>query len=212
MNLLLKVKVKVQSLRSDIYTYSTNHYLAWYRTHVYTTSNLISPGRIHSVRLTSMMPAWVTQSQFSSTRYPSLLGRQVQYGMRCLSGTSTHDQQWKSNSRSLILNPTPFRLDRMLPFMYLTQTRTRTSWRQLAIVKSSGHLAFTRVPSSYFIGVIQTYEDNSGDLPDLTWPVSFTDVDFVIGTYWASSNVIHNAILMQSVPLCIGYLSLLPSD
>ena len=32
---------------------------------------------------------------FHSTRYPLLLGGQRQYGMRSLSGTSTHDQHWE---------------------------------------------------------------------------------------------------------------------
>ena len=36
---------------------------------------------------------------FRSTRYPSLLGGQRQYGMRSLHDTSTHDQQWESNPR-----------------------------------------------------------------------------------------------------------------
>ena len=36
---------------------------------------------------------------FRSTRYPSLLGEQRQYGMRSLPNTSTHDQQWESNPR-----------------------------------------------------------------------------------------------------------------
>ena len=36
---------------------------------------------------------------FHSTRYPSLLGGQRQYGMRSLLDTSTHDQQWKLNPK-----------------------------------------------------------------------------------------------------------------
>ena len=34
-----------------------------------------------------------------STRYPSLLGGQRQYGMKSLPNASTHDQQWESNPR-----------------------------------------------------------------------------------------------------------------
>ena len=41
----------------------------------------------------------LTNVQFRSTRYPSLLGGQRQYGMRSLPDTSTHDQQWKLNPR-----------------------------------------------------------------------------------------------------------------
>ena len=40
---------------------------------------------------------------FRSTRYPSLLGRQKQHGMRSMPDMSTHDQQWVSNPRSFDL-------------------------------------------------------------------------------------------------------------
>ena len=36
---------------------------------------------------------------FHSTRYPSLLDGQRQYGMRSLPDTSTHNQQWELNPR-----------------------------------------------------------------------------------------------------------------
>ena len=57
-----------------------------------------------------MQAAWTTQWQFSSTRYPLLLDRLRQYGMRSLLHTWTHDQEWESHQRPfLILSPMPLR-------------------------------------------------------------------------------------------------------
>ena len=39
----------------------------------------------------------ITIQFFCCTRYPSLLSRPREYGMRSLPDTSTHDQHWKSN-------------------------------------------------------------------------------------------------------------------
>ena len=52
--------------------------------------------------------------QFRSTRYPSLLGEQRQYGMRSLPETSTHGQQWEWNLRTSDLESTPYQLGHML--------------------------------------------------------------------------------------------------
>ena len=63
-------------LRSDIYTICGMgpHHL----------SNLISLEGMHHPCHTSMQAAWATRTQFLSTRYPSLLGKQSQYEMRSL--------------------------------------------------------------------------------------------------------------------------------
>ena len=57
---------------------------------------------------TQMQIAWATQLLFSSIRYPSLLGRQRQHGMRSLASTSTHDSkewEWNSNPFDLFTMP-----------------------------------------------------------------------------------------------------------
>ena len=65
---------------------------------------------------TSMQAVRAALSQFSATRYPSLLGRQRQYGMRSLPNTSTQGQQWESNPRYFELSPVPYPLGHMLPY------------------------------------------------------------------------------------------------
>ena len=62
-------------------------------------SNFISPGTDQVTCQSSMQAAWATQTQFSPKRYPSLIGRQRQHGMRILPNELAHDQQWKLKPR-----------------------------------------------------------------------------------------------------------------
>ena len=59
---------------------------------------LLPSGRIQLTHHTSMLVAWVTQTQFSSTRYSSLLGRQRKYGQK-VCPKFYHDQHWESDPR-----------------------------------------------------------------------------------------------------------------
>ena len=58
---------------------------------------LISSGE-NSANFLQLMPFTIFHF-FCSTRYPSRLGGQRQYGIRSLSNTPIHDQQWESNPR-----------------------------------------------------------------------------------------------------------------
>ena len=93
--LCLKVTVKVHSLRSGSHTILNRPVTSLVQA-THCLSNLISPGRIQRTHHTNMQAAWATQSQFLSTRYLSLLGRQGQYGMRSFTDTAADDQQRES--------------------------------------------------------------------------------------------------------------------
>ena len=86
------------------------------------------PGRIQRIRHTSMQASLNHPDTIFSTKYPPLLGRQRQYGMRSLFNTS--HQQWESNPRLFDLlnlagggnfsSPTPHSLGHMLPFSWMS--------------------------------------------------------------------------------------------
>ena len=73
------IKVKIHSLRSV--PYSTDHYLSLM--HVNWAISSV-PGSIKHTLRTNMQAAWTTHTQFSSARYPSLLGRKALWNEVCL--------------------------------------------------------------------------------------------------------------------------------
>ena len=119
--------VTTSTVRVNIFTLSPPRVLPWNRTHTsLEQSHLPCENTAHAMcKYAGQLEP--LRHNFSSTRHPSLLGRQRQYGMS-LPDTSTHDQQWESNPRpfdldlDLLISPTTYPLWHMQSHDFIYNT------------------------------------------------------------------------------------------